>query len=91
MVSFRHDPRKLINALLFFLTEIGLYLSFVTLAYQYLPQVHDILLAVLYQVVSPCLVIFAIFMIVNGCVVFRKEGKRFANSLSIPMGIGILA
>lgn len=44
----------------------------------------------LYGVIPIGLFLFAVFMIGNGFVIFKKERKSLANSLSILFGLGIL-
>ncbi len=83
--SFYRDRRSLLNAL-FLLSIVMMYLSIVSLVYERFPLFHQILLGILYGVVPLSIFLFAIFMIINGVIVLKKEGKRLANALPIFMG-----
>lgn len=91
LISFKNDKRKLINAFLF-LASLGLiFISFAKFVYDHnLEIIHQSLMGFLYGVLPLGLFLFAIFMIANGFVVFKKEGKSLANSLSFFFGLAIL-
>ena len=91
LISFKNDKRKLINAFLF-LSSLGfIFISFSKFVYDHnLEKIHQYLMGFLYGVIPVSLFLFAVFMIGNGFVIFKKEGKNLANSLSILFGMGIL-
>lgn len=90
LFNFKRDQRSLLNAFLFLLSIVMIYLSIVSLVYERLPILHEALLGVLYKVIPVGILIFAVLMIINGFVVLKKEGMRLSNALPILMGVGIL-
>ncbi|MGT2933594.1 YdcF family protein [Streptococcus catagoni] len=90
IISIKRDARKLINIFLLFFALVGTYLSLISLAYERAPQLHEILLTILYKVLPVAVLGFALLMIVNGIIILRKEGKSLANALSLAIGISIL-
>lgn len=90
LLSVWREPRRLINIFLLLFSLLFLYLSGVRLAYENSRPAHVILLLFLYAVVPLTVLGFGVFMVVNGFIVRRKEGKCLANSLSLLMGSGVL-
>lgn len=92
IVSFRDDKRKISNAFLFLASVGFLFLSVVQFAYDnHFNDIHQLLLLCLFVLFPLFLVIFAVYMIINGFVILKKESKTLANSLSLFFGAGILA
>lgn len=78
IVSFRRDPRSLINAFLFLLSIGTVYLSLVALVYERLPKLHNLMLDILYKFIPTLIVVLAVLMIANGLVVLKKKkGKGY--------------
>lgn len=92
ILSFINDKRKLSNAFLFLLALGLLFLSLTKWVYDHeVEGLYQSILLFVYGLLPLGLLIFACYMIANGFVILKKEGKRLANSLSILFGLGLLA
>lgn len=90
ILNFKKDQRSLVNAFLFLMCLVTLYLSIVSITYKKSEILHAALLDILYKIIPMGLILFSILMIINGFIVIKKEGKGLVNLLPILMGIGIL-
>uniref|UniRef100_UPI00403F7B36 YdcF family protein n=1 Tax=Oceanobacillus sp. FSL W7-1293 TaxID=2921699 RepID=UPI00403F7B36 len=94
LISYLRDPRKLINGLLFngFLITFFFFCAFFYIyidgPYQYIVLVFPALLLILMIPFGVLALIGGLFY--NAKVLMGKEGKRFRNSLTLIMAIGIL-
>ncbi|WP_152655739.1 YdcF family protein [Oceanobacillus sp. CFH 90083] len=94
LVSYLRDPRKLINGFLFnsFLITFFLFCAFFYIyidgPYQYVVLVFPVLLLMVLIPFGVLALIAGLFY--NAKVLMEKEGKRFRNSLTLIMAIGIL-
>lgn len=91
VISFINDKRKLSNAFLFLVSLTLIFLSITSFVYDnHLDQIHKYLMIILYAFIPVSLILFAVFMIVNGFVILKKERKSLGNSLSILFGVAII-
>lgn len=92
LIFFFKDKRQLINAFLLLNAIIFTFLSITNFTYEKdLNGAYGIMLAVFYALIPVLLFVFSIFMIVNGIITLKKEGKSLSNSLSLIFGLGIFS
>lgn len=94
LISYLRDPRKLINGLLFNSFLIT-FLFFCVFFYIYIDGPYQYIVLVFPFVFLIVLVPFGVLTIIAGLfynakVLMEREGKRFRNSLTLIMAIGIL-
>lgn len=90
LIMFRKDTRYLGNSFFLLSSLALLYMSLIVFTYEYLPVLYTILLLGL--VLIPFLFfLFGLFLIINGFIVLRREGKSLSNMLSLLMGIGVVS
>lgn len=93
LVSFAYDRRQVRNGVYLFFALVflacGLLLTVAKTSGTAIALVGFMLLALL--VLVPLLIlVLAVFLIVNGVTMIRREGKRPANLLSLGAGVGII-
>lgn len=94
IISYLRDPRKLINGLLFnsflitFLFFCAFFYIYIDGLYQYVVLVFPLILLIVLIPFGVLALIAGLFY--NAKVLMEKEGKRFRNSLTLIMAIGIL-
>ncbi|WP_107841782.1 YdcF family protein [Metasolibacillus meyeri] len=95
MISYLIDSRKLINGLLFnfFLVTFFMFCLFASLSSDshLLKLAIVIPIAALLLLIPFALVAFTVALFINARTLFRKEGRRFSNSLTLLLGIAIVA
>lgn len=90
-ISFWYDNRSLLNPILLLLSISMSYLSLANMVYQAGFEVaHDIFIGILFLVIPLAIFMSALFLMYNGVVLLRREGKSKANLLSLLMGAVIL-
>lgn len=91
IVSIWWDNRSLLNPVLLILTLAFGYFALASLFYNAgLTVVHDILFVAGF-VITPLLIFLSgFFLIYNGIILLKREGKSKANLLSLGMGVAIL-
>lgn len=86
VISMMYEPRSFWNALLL-LMAIGIFL----LGFGSAPGIRGMILGILMLLLIPLsFVVTAIFLIVNGFVMMKKEGRRLQNVLSLLTGIAMI-
>ncbi|GIO23590.1 membrane protein [Oceanobacillus sp. J11TS1] len=94
LISYLRDPRKLVNGLLFnsFLITFFFFCVFFSIyvdgPYQYVVLAFPLILLIVLIPFGVLALIAGLFY--NAKVLMEKEGKRFRNSLTLIMAIGIL-
>ena len=89
--SFYRDNRSLLNPALLIVSLFLLYLSLARIFYDLgFTLGHDLLFALGAVLLPILLFISGLFLVYNGLVLLRKEGKSKANLLSLLMGVAIL-
>lgn len=89
LVMFQKDTRYISNSFLLLTSILLLYVSLIVFSYEHVPLLHTILLLGLLLV--PLLFFaFGLFLIGNGIVVLKKEGRSLSNTLPILMGVGVV-
>ncbi|OTG44338.1 hypothetical protein [Streptococcus agalactiae] len=80
VISFINDKRKLSNAFLFLVSLTLIFLSITSFVYDnHLDQIHKYLMIILYAFIPVSLILFAVFMIVNGFVILKKRKKKLGQ------------
>ena len=91
LISFFRDNRSLWNPALLLLSLLFSYLSIANLFYEAgQEEVHMIFFAVIFLLLPFLVFLSGFFLIYNGFVLLRKEGKSKANYLSLGLGCVIL-
>ena len=91
LISFFRDNRSLWNPALLLLSLLFSYLSIANLFYEAgQEEVHMILFAVIFFLLPFLVFLSGFFLIYNGFVLLKKEGKSKANYLSLGLGCMIL-
>ena len=91
LISFFRDNRSLWNPALLLLSLLFSYLSIANLFYEAgQEEVHMIFFAVIFLLLPFLVFLSGFFLIYNGYVLLRKEGKSKANYLSLGLGCVIL-
>lgn len=90
VMMFRKDTRNILNSFLLLSSLALLYLSLMVFTYEYLPMLHTILLLV-FLLIPFLFLLFGLFLIGNGFIILRREGKSLSNMLSLLMGIGVVS
>ena len=91
LISFFRDNRSLWNPALLLLSLLFSYLSIANLFYEARQEeVHMIFFAVIFLLLPFLVFLSGFFLIYNGFVLLRKEGKSKANYLSLGLGCVIL-
>ena len=91
LISFFRDNRSLWNSALLLLSLLFSYLSIANLFYEAgQEEVHMIFFAVIFLLLPFLVFLSGFFLIYNGFVLLRKEGKSKANYLSLGLGCVIL-
>lgn len=86
--GIRSDPRRLSNGLLLAAALVAAYVALGSTSPELSPDDGLVILTVL---LSPLLVlVLAGFLVVNGVVMWRREGRSLGNLLSLLAGLGIL-
>ncbi|WPK11595.1 ElyC/SanA/YdcF family protein [Lysinibacillus louembei] len=95
MISYFIDPRKLINGLLFnfFLMSFLMFCLVASLSSdnRLLQLAIAIPIGALVLLIPFATVAFTVALFLNARTLFRKEGRRFSNSLTLLLGIAIVA
>lgn len=92
VLSIWWDNRSLLNPILLILSLIFSYFALAKLFYQAgFTAGNDLLLLSGFVVLPIVLFLSGLFLIYNGIILLRREGKSKANLLSLGMGIAILA
>lgn len=91
IISVWWDNRSLLNPVLLMLTLLFAYLALARLFYNAgLTLATDLLFVAGFVVLPILLFLSSFFLIYNGIVLLRREGKSKANLLSLGMGVAIL-
>lgn len=90
LIMFRKDTRYIGNSFLLLSSLALLYMSLIVFTYDYLPVMHTILLLG-FLLIPFLFFLFGLFLIGNGFVVLRREGKSLSNMLPLLMGIGVVS
>ena len=91
LISFFRDNRSLWNPALLLLSLLFSYLSIANLFYEAgQEEVHMIFFAVIFLLLPFLVFLSGFFLIYNGFVLLKKEGKSKANYLSLGLGCVIL-
>lgn len=85
VISMLYEPRNFWNALLL-LMAIGIFL----LGFGSAPGIRGMILGTLMMLIPLIFVVAAIFLIVNGFVMMKKEGRSLQNVLSLLAGIAMI-
>lgn len=85
VISMIIEPRNYWNAIILLLA-IGLFL----LGFGAAPGIRGIILAIVIMSIPVVFVAVAVFLIVNGFVMLRKEGRHLSNLLSLFMGVAMI-
>jgi uncharacterized SAM-binding protein YcdF (DUF218 family) len=85
VISMLYEPRNFWNALLL-LMAIGIFL----LGFGSAPGIRGMILGTLMMLIPLIFVVAAIFLIVNGFVMMKKEGRSLQNVLSLLTGIAMI-
>ncbi|MFS1663503.1 YdcF family protein [Streptococcus sp. zg-JUN1979] len=89
-LSFRRDPRNLWNSLLLLAFLSSSYLWLTRLAYEQSSSAYQLLSIPL--LLLPLLMLgLGGFLIINGLIILKREGKSLGNSLSLLLGLAIFA
>lgn len=90
VVTVSRERRRFRNAVLLGLTLLSLGLGLLGEATRLDPQPLDILIAVLFVGPAVAVLVLAIFLVLNGLTMLRREGHRLGNLLSLLAGLACL-
>lgn len=92
LVSLYRDNRSLSNPFLLFFFLVSFYLALLDLAYYYqLNLLGSFLLLAGFALIPFLVLLSGLFLIYNGLILLRKEGKSKTNYLSLGLGIIIVS
>ena len=85
LISMFYEPRNFLNALLL-IFNLGL----TVLAVAAQPGIQGMILGLFIMMIPLFLLLIAIFLILNGIQMYKKEGHRLQNLLSLFLGIAMI-
>ncbi|MEV0700199.1 YdcF family protein [Saccharopolyspora sp. NPDC050389] len=91
LVSFAFDRRKVSNGVYLFFALLFLAGALMMVLASKSLVAAEIVLVTMLLLVPLAIVVLAIFLIMNGVTMMRREGRRPANLLSLAAGVGIFA
>ncbi|MCR6487443.1 YdcF family protein [Amycolatopsis sp. OK19-0408] len=91
LVSFLLERRRLRNGFYLFFALAFLGLTLISLLASLSPEAAAIVAFGLFALIPLTIVVLAVFLIGNGVIMLRREGRRPANLLSLAAGVGIVA
>ncbi|WP_342559144.1 ElyC/SanA/YdcF family protein [Metasolibacillus sp. FSL K6-0083] len=95
LISYLIDPRKIINGFLFnffLITFLTFCLAVSLSSEQYILKLAIIIpIAALLLLIPFAIVAFTVALFLNARTLMRREGRRFANSLTLLLGLAIVA
>lgn len=91
LATLRWDNRSVINPILMMVFLVFAYLSVTRFAYDYgIELLYNFLFGLGFIIIPILVFLSGLFLIYNGIVLLKKEGKSKANLLSLLMGLGII-
>lgn len=91
VILIGRDPRRFRNALLFFVAILLLAQGMINLVIKSSYARYTTYNIIFYFIVPVVSVVMGGFLIYNGFVMMKKEGRRIQNLLSLFLGIGVIA
>lgn len=91
IVLIIRDPRRFRNALLFFIAAILLLQGVINIVARNPYARYTTYNIIFYFIVPMVSVVMGGFLIYNGFIMMKKEGRRLQNLLSLFLGIGVIA
>lgn len=91
VISILRDKRSLWNPIFLIVSIVTTYLSIGTFVYhQNWYFLHSLFLGSTYLIIPFFILVSGLFLIYNGFVLLKKEGKSLANHLSLLLGVAII-
>ncbi|GAA2300395.1 YdcF family protein [Streptomyces hawaiiensis] len=88
--GFAYDRRLIRNGVYLFFALLFLFVGLVGEVLQVSVRAAGALFAVPFLLLPPMMLVLAVFLIVNGVTMLRREGRSLANLLSLAAGVGII-
>ncbi|QZZ32522.1 YdcF family protein [Streptomyces sp. ST1015] len=88
--GFAYDRRLIRNGVYLFFALLFLFTGLVGEVLQVSVRAAGVLFAVPFLLLPPMMLVLAVFLIVNGVTMLRREGRSLANLLSLAAGVGII-